>query len=699
VATVLVTPPTATMPVGATLNLAATTLDGSGNTLTGRTVTWSSAATSIASVTGSGVVTGTGAGTTTITATSEGIPGTMSVTVQLVPVATVTVTPVTAGLLVGGTQQYAATTRDANGNVLTGRAIVWGSGNTAVATVNTTGLAMGVALGTTTITATSEGQTGTSNLTVSLAPPTLVRVILTPDTAIVNTGAQRQFTAQGRMSDSTTVPISATFSATGGSVNSTGLYTAGTTTGTTFRVIASSGGRADTSQVSIVLAPVASVQVAPTSGTILVGSTIQFSATLRDAGGNILTGRTVTWQSANTAVATVNGNGLVTGVTAGGPVTITASSGGQSGTASVTVNPRTVASVTVSPSSAGVGTGQTVQLAATLRDQNGQVFTGPTVTWSTSNSAIAGVNTTGLVNGVAAGTATITASAGGQSGTSTITVTSVQPPPPPPAGEPVYTPGSNVSMFFDGWESYPTTAALETGPGDYRYVTNWMGLSGIAIVTGGAFEGQKKITFDFRAAGEWDRLIETYQVGSGGDVVHLSYVFRDVGTVHHEKQFILFGARRFVYNIWGIVAPLSLASCFYNGGLYGTPKTADIPPQGHTAPGWNSDPTGYQYQQNMGYSVWKMNNVINDGSWHRYTSRFTRELSGAGTGRIEVWADGIKIIEYIGDNPSRCEYQKVFTVGPGQELIDGFQFPTTTSGQFTWDGGAVLEYDAVRIWR
>jgi hypothetical protein len=254
-------------------------------------------------------------------------------------------------------------------------------------------------------------------------------------------------------------------------------------------------------------------------------------------------------------------------------------------------------------------------------------------------------------------------------------------------------------MFFDGWESYPSTAALETGPGDHRYVTNWNGLSNIAVVSGGAFEGSKKVVFDYRASGDLDYLLENYDVGSGGDVVVLTYVFRNVGTVHHEKQFITFGQRRFVYNIWGIVAPLDLAQCYYNGGLYGTPKTSDIPPQGHSAPGWNADPTGYQYQQNMGYNSWKMNNVINDGSWHRYTTRWTRELSGSGTGRIEVWADGIKIIEYIGDNPSRCEYGKVFTAAPGQALVDGFQFPTTTSGQFPWDGGATLEYDAVRFWR
>lgn len=275
--------------------------------------------------------------------------------------------------------------------------------------------------------------------------------------------------------------------------------------------------------------------------------------------------------------------------------------------------------------------------------------------------------------------------------------------PPPTPNEPVYNASDHVSMFFDGFESYTTALSLTDGTGAHTYATLPVdGLLGISIVAAAAGEGSKKVSFDFTLAGELDRLLEQTSLPDDGDVVYLSYLFRNVGNVHHEKQFIVnkdAANRRFVYNIWGIIAPVDLASCYYDGGLYGTPKSADIPPQGGKAPGWNSDPTGYQYQQNMGFQQFKMNDVINNGSWHRYTSRFERELSGAGSGRIEVWADGIKIIEYIGDDPSRCEYRKVFTAAPTEEMVHGFQFPTTTSGQFTWDGGATIEYDAIRVWR
>src|SRR5436309_775715 len=170
--------------------------------------------------------------------------------------------------------------------------------------------------------------------------------------------------------------------------------------------------------------PVAAVTVTPASVSVLQGQTVQLTATPRDANGNPLTGRVITWQSSNSAIASVNGSGLVSGVAAGGPVTLTATSEGQSGTASVTVTLAPVAAVTVTPSSGTVAIGQTVQLTATPRDASGNPLTGRAISWQSSNSAIASVNGSGLVSGVAAGgPVTITATSEGQSGTAAVTVT------------------------------------------------------------------------------------------------------------------------------------------------------------------------------------------------------------------------------------------------------------------------------------
>jgi len=99
--------------------------------------------------------------------------------------------------------------------------------------------------------------------------------------------------------------------------------------------------------------------------------------------------------------------------------------GGPSDTALVTVTQLPVASVVVTPASPTVQVGQTVQLGATTNDSTGSALTGRTVTWATSNAAVATVSGSGLVTGVATGAATITATSECKSGTATVTVTNV----------------------------------------------------------------------------------------------------------------------------------------------------------------------------------------------------------------------------------------------------------------------------------
>src|SRR5205823_4609778 len=225
VSAVTVSPASASVQPGQTLQLTATTLDSAGNVLTGRTVTWSSSNTAAATVSRTGLVSGVAAGSATITALSEGQSGTAVVAVTNAPVASVIVTPSSATVSVGQTAQLTATLRDAAGNGLSGRVVTWASSNTGVATVSSSGLASAKAAGTATITATSEGKSGTSTVTVTSVP-------------------------------------------------------------------------------------VASVTVNPGSANLQVGQTVQLTATPKDATGNALSGRVVTWASGNSGVASVSGNGL-----------------------------------------------------------------------------------------------------------------------------------------------------------------------------------------------------------------------------------------------------------------------------------------------------------------------------------------------------------------------------------------------------
>ncbi|HEV2670990.1 MAG TPA: Ig-like domain-containing protein, partial [Gemmatimonadales bacterium] len=198
--------------------------------------------------------------------------------------------------------------------------------------------------------------------------------------------------------------------------NVTGLATGSAT------ITATSEGQSGTATITVTDVPVASVTVTPASASVAAGSTVQLTATAKDANGNILSGRIVTWSSTNTAAAVVNTSGRVTGMAAGS-ATIRATSEGQSGTSAITVTAVPVASVTVTPASASVAAGNTVQLTATPKDANGNTLSGRVVTWSSNNTAAAVVNASGLVTGMAAGSATITATSEGQSGTSAITVT------------------------------------------------------------------------------------------------------------------------------------------------------------------------------------------------------------------------------------------------------------------------------------
>src|SRR5881398_3048948 len=424
VASVTVSPSTASVPVGQTVQLTATPKDASGNPLSGRPVSWGSSNTAVATVSGSGVVTGVTAGAATITATSEGQSGTATITVSTVPVASVTVSPGTASVQVGQTVQLTATSKDASGNPLSGRPVSWGSSNTAVATVSGSGLVTGVTAGAATITATSEGQSGTATITVSTVP--VASVTVSPGTASVQVGQTVQLTATSK--DASGNPLSGRPVSWGSSntavatVSGSGVVT-GVTAGAA-TITATSEGQSGTATITVSTVPVASVTVSPGTASVPVGQTVQLTATSKDASGNPLSGRPVSWGSSNTAVATVSAGGLVTGVTAGA-ATITATSEGQSGTATVTVSTVPVASVTVSPSTASVQVGQTVQLTATPKDASGNPLSGRTVSWGSSNTAVATVTASGLVTGKAAGTATITATSEGKSGPSTITVTPV----------------------------------------------------------------------------------------------------------------------------------------------------------------------------------------------------------------------------------------------------------------------------------
>ena len=253
--------------------------------------------------------------------------------------------------------------------------------------------------------------------------PQLAQIVVLPESLTVAPAQLVQFVAYGRTSAGDSTSASVSWSTSGGSIASNGSYTADTGSGD-FMVTAMSTQSGVSGSSRVRVRKVKTVTVSPPTATVALGQTVQLTATLRDASGNVLTGRTVTWSSSNLAVATVSASGLVTAGAVASQATITATSEGQSGTATVTVvSNAPVASVTVTPATASVAVGQTVRLTATLRDANGNVLSGRTVLWTSDNAVAATVDGNGLVSGVSAGPAVITATSEGKSGSASVTVT------------------------------------------------------------------------------------------------------------------------------------------------------------------------------------------------------------------------------------------------------------------------------------
>ena len=250
--TVTVSPAAAQLTAwGEMVQLTATVLDQNGQAMAGTTVTWSSSAVAVATVSGSGLVTAAGNGSATITANAGTASGTAAVTVMQAP-DSVAVEPTEAAITVlGDTVRLTATAFDANGNEVAEAQFSWESGDPAVATVDSTGLVTAAGNGSATITASAGAASGTAVVTV--------------------------------------------------------MQAAG------------------------------SVEVAPADATLTaLGDTLRLAATAFDANGNEVPDAQFSWESSDAAVATVDASGLVT-ATGNGTATITASTGTASGTAEITV--------------------------------------------------------------------------------------------------------------------------------------------------------------------------------------------------------------------------------------------------------------------------------------------------------------------------------------------------------------------------
>lgn len=331
VASVSVTPATLVLHPQWTEPLTVTLRDAAGLLLGNRVVTYASSDENIAKVSASGVVTGAGTGNATITVTSEGQTATLAISVTNAPVHAVTILPGSANIPDGIELQFSVALADARGFNLS-RPVTWSSSSNAVATISGTGRAVGVAPGTTDITASSEGTSASVPLIVRARVAT---ILVTPPDTVLRTGDELQLAVT--LLDKNGVALSGrviTFTPFAGIAVSDGGVIRALEPATGNIVVRSEGREA---LVPLrVIERVMFVEVTPVFATVPVGSQTQLIVTLRDRAGKVLTDRIVGYSSANDAIATVSPAGLVTGV-AKGVATITVTSEGVTKTAQITV--------------------------------------------------------------------------------------------------------------------------------------------------------------------------------------------------------------------------------------------------------------------------------------------------------------------------------------------------------------------------
>ena len=447
---------------------------------------------------------------------------------------------------------------------------------------------------------------------------------------------------------------------------------------------------------------VAAVSVALYSPSLTAGQSTQATASLTDAAGHPLNGRTITWSSSNVAVATVSNSGAVTALSAGS-ASISATSEGVTGSATLAVSsPATpVATVLVTLESAAVTVGQRIQAPAVLRDAAGIALTGRSISWASSNPAVAIISSTGAVTGTGYGNTTIQARSEGVTGSVPLSVAGVA-----SSGEPIFTSGTNRELFYDGFETFMSSSDLLAYQSHFpgRWARDISATGDIVLQTSSAAVGSNAVRFIYPArSNQQNLLLEAIQaqksnasvvvvtfwmrtqpgyvwnsgVGQGGQG-HKLFVGNISGASHTPNNRILLQQ-----DVVGIL-PGSLASCYSSFEFISSPT-------------WSIG--NVLLKQNMNLATWRINVQGNNGTWQRWTTRFTQSTDpitdSGGHGRVEMWVDGVQVMKYLGDDPSRCEYGFVNVPHAALgELFPNLHFPSVNGAV----GGQWLEFDDIRIW-
>jgi uncharacterized protein YjdB len=413
ITSISITPEGFTVPIGISQQFVATAVysDGSSQDLVSG-VTWTSSLLSAATIDANGSATTLAAGTTTITATVGSLTDSTTLTVVPAHLTSISVLPATATMAVGTLQQFTATGIFDDGSTQLLPGTQWSSSASNVLSIPSTGLATAVSTGTSTVTAASGGISGSATVTVTSA--TLVSLAIAPLNSSMPIGATRQFTATGTFSDSTTqdMTLSVLWGSSNGSIASIddkGLVSSSATGQVT--ISANWGSITQSTLLTVSTVKLVSITVNPANGRVAPHTSALFTAVGNFSDGSTATLKIVSWKSSKPQFASIRSSGLAHGKKAG-TVTISATSSGVTGTATLVIGTGTLVSVIVSPVNPIVSSGSTQQFAAigSFSDGTTQDITYNSH-WSSSAATIATIannpSVAGLATTTSPGTTTI----------------------------------------------------------------------------------------------------------------------------------------------------------------------------------------------------------------------------------------------------------------------------------------------------
>ncbi|KTD53578.1 protein with a bacterial immunoglobulin-like domain protein [Legionella santicrucis] len=420
--------------------------DGSAQDIT-TMVTWNSSLLNVATISNAagseGLAKSVSPGATTITATLGSTSGTTNLTVTAAVLTTIEVLPLNRSIASGTTQQFIAIGLYSDGThrLLTDQ-VTWASSTPSVAPISNAtgskGLAAGIQVGSTVITASLNSVSGNTTLTVTAA--TLSTIEVKPVSQSIANGTTLQYTATGVYSNRTTQDLtnSVTWSSSNPSIatidnatGSKGLATALAVGGPT-TISASLNGVTGNASLTVTPATLTSISLSPNNTTLASGLTLQYTATGHYSDNSIQDITTqVVWSTVNQSVAVISNadgsKGLLTAVGSSGTTTVNATLDSVIGSTNITATNAVLSSITVIPNSTTTVVGLTKHFYAegTFSDSSVKNLTS-SVTWTSSNNNVATISndpqSPGLATGVSTGTVTISATQSGITGVATLTV-------------------------------------------------------------------------------------------------------------------------------------------------------------------------------------------------------------------------------------------------------------------------------------